>query len=173
MMVGGAEIGLEHTFELGGDGTAHQHKRIDWKEGILTEFRCVMAANEALGLQRVVFRLVLDAAKRIERRHVARRLVDAAEQDRDIFEFRPGAPFNPRKDQFRQVSVRASEIEQEFYFQGHVDSSRRARCWSGSMVSRLNPSLLSILTVLKTNCQTLRNFPVLTRTLGDCLEFST
>ena len=72
------------------------------------------------------------------------------------------SPFDPRKDQFRQVSVRASEIEQEFYFQGHVDSSRRARCWSGSTVSKLNPSLLSILTVLKTNCQILRNFPVLT-----------
>ena len=64
-----------------------------------------MAANKPLGFQRLVFRLVLDPAKRLGRRHVVGRLVDPAEQHRDVFEFHAGAPFDGRKGEFRQVSI--------------------------------------------------------------------
>ena len=83
-----------------------------------------MAADKALGLECLVFRLVLDSAKRVERRHVARRLVDAAEQNRDVLEFHAGTPLDPRNGYFRQISVRAAEIELEFNLQGHVSFSR-------------------------------------------------
>src|SRR5439155_16523185 len=115
-----AEIGFKHTFELSRDGAAHQHQRVEREEGILTEFRDVMAADEALGLERLIFRLVLDPAKRVKGGHVAGPLEDAAEQNRDIFEFHAGTPFDTRKDQLRQISVRAAEIEKEFNYQGHV-----------------------------------------------------
>jgi hypothetical protein len=67
------------------------------KERILAEFRDVVATNKALGLQRLIFGLVLDAAQRLERRHVVGRLVDAAEQNRNIFELHAGAPLDGRK----------------------------------------------------------------------------
>src|SRR5438876_11354492 len=158
MMIGRAEIGFKHAFELSRDGAAHQHQRVDRKEGVLPKFRDVMAPNEALGLERLVFRLVLDSAKRVERRHVAGPLEDAAKQNRDIFEFHAGAPFDSRKDQFRQVSVRAAEIEQELNFQGHVSSSRRAKWMIGFGDLLAEPWLLFVHTVLKLNCQTYAEF---------------
>ena len=88
------------------------------------EFRDVVATDKPLGLECLVFRLVLDSAKRIERRHVARRLVDAAKQNRDVLEFHAGTPLDPRNGYFRQISVRAAEIELEFNLQGHVSFSR-------------------------------------------------
>src|SRR6266702_6829530 len=156
MMVGGAEIGLEHAFELGGDGATHQHQRIDRKEGILTEFRDVVAPDKSFGLERLVFRLVLDPAERVERRHVARRLVDAPKQNRDVFKFHAGAPLDPWNGDFRQISVRAAEIELEFNLQGHVGSPVSARddqvWWS---LAEIRPP--PVFTVLKTNCQTFAN----------------
>ena len=38
---------------------------------------------------------LFDSAKQIERRHVARRLVDAAKQNRDVLEFHAGTPLVP------------------------------------------------------------------------------
>src|SRR5258708_18472453 len=84
-MVGGTEIRLEHAFELSRDGTSHQHQRIDRKKRIGPEFCDVVAANKTRGLQRLIFRLVLDAAEPFGRRQIAVRLVDAAEQGRYIF----------------------------------------------------------------------------------------
>src|SRR5216684_7035168 len=117
MMVGGAEIRLEHAFELGRDRTSHEHERVDGKKRILAEFRDVVPANKALRLQRLVFRLVPDSAKRLGRRHIVGRLVDAAEQDRNIFELHTRAPFDTGKGKLRQIGIRAAEIELKFNFQ--------------------------------------------------------
>ena len=118
VMIGGAEIRFEHALEPGRDGAAHQHQRVDGKERVLAEFRDVVAAEEALRLQRLIFGLVLDAAQRVARRHVAGRLVDSAKQDRHIFELHAGAPLDRRNHKFRQIGVRAAEIELKFHLQG-------------------------------------------------------
>ena len=117
-MVGGAEIGIEHAFELRRDGAAHEHQRIDREKRIWPEFCDVVAAKEALGFQRLVFGFVLDPAQGLARRHIAGRLVDAAEQHRNVFELDAGAPFDGRKCKFGQIRIRATEIELEFHFQG-------------------------------------------------------
>jgi hypothetical protein len=111
-------VGREHAFELSRDGTSHQHQRIDRKKRIGPEFRDVAAANKAPGLQRLIFRLVLDAAKRLGRRQVVGRLVDAAEQDRCIFELHASAAFDRWQHELRQIGVRAVEIELKFNLQG-------------------------------------------------------
>ncbi|MGY3075753.1 hypothetical protein ACVWZZ_002124 [Bradyrhizobium sp. LM6.10] len=156
-MVGGAEIGLEHTLELRSDSTAHQHQRVDREERILAELRDVVATDKSLGLQRLVFRLVLDATERVERRHVPRRLVDAAKQNRNILEFHPGALLNPRDGDFRQISIGAAEIELKFNLQGHVGLSRKTRWMVGFDGRPAEPRFLTVDTVLKTNCQFWRN----------------
>ena len=68
--------------------------------------------------------LFLIPRREFERRHVARRLVDAAKQNRDVLELHAGTPLDPWNGYFRQISVRAAEIELEFNLQGHVSSSR-------------------------------------------------
>ena len=70
-----------------------------------------MAAQEALGLERVVFGLVLDPAQRFAGRHVAGRLVDAAEQDRDVVEFDARALLDRRQREFGEIGVGTAEIE--------------------------------------------------------------
>ncbi|MGX1326946.1 hypothetical protein AB7M56_001445 [Bradyrhizobium elkanii] len=114
MVIGGAKVRLEQPFEIGSDDAAHQHQRVDRKERVGPERRDVVAAQEALGLERVVFGLVLDAAQRLAGRHVAGRLVDAAEQHRDVVEFHAGALLDAGQRQLRQVGVRTSKIEMEF-----------------------------------------------------------
>src|SRR5712671_3530316 len=118
MMVGGAEIRLEHSLKLSRDGASHQHQRIDREKRILPELCDVMAANEPLGLKRLVFGLVLDPAQRLGRRQIVGRLVDPAKQHRNVFELDAGAAFDAWKGEFRQISIRAAEIELEFNFQG-------------------------------------------------------
>ena len=118
-MIGGAKIGLENTLGLGGDGAAHQHQRVDREERILTKFRDVVAPDKPLRLERLVFRLVLDSTERVERRHVARGLVDATKQDRDVLEFHAGTPLDVGNGDFRQIGVRAAEIELELNLRHH------------------------------------------------------
>ena len=71
------------------------------------------ALDEALGLQRVKFALVLDAGERFGGRFVVGGLEDAAEQDRHIFEFHAGALFDRRDRLMAEKRVGAAEIEQE------------------------------------------------------------
>src|ERR1700733_7084010 len=118
MVIGGPEIWIEHVLEPGRDGATHQHQRIDRKERIVGEFRNVMAADEKLRFQRLIFGLFFDAAKRLERRHVVGRLEYPSEQHRDIFEFHAGALFDSRNGELRQIGIRAAEIELKFDFQG-------------------------------------------------------
>ena len=113
VMVGGAEIGLEHALELRRNGAAHQRQRVDREERVHPELRDVVAAQEALGLERIVFRLVLDPAQRVGRRHVAGRLVDAAEQHRDVVELDAGALLDRRQHEFGEIGIGAAEIEVE------------------------------------------------------------
>jgi len=101
VVISGAKIGTKHAFELSGNNAAHQHQRVDRKKRILVKLGNVMPTNETLRLQRLVFRLVLDTAKRVARRHVASRLVDPAEQDRHIIELHAGPPLDRRNDEFR------------------------------------------------------------------------
>jgi hypothetical protein len=117
MVKGGAEIGLEHPLELSGNGAAHQHQGVNRKKRVLVKLRDVVAAQEALGFQRLIFGLVLDAAKRIRRRHVASSLVDPAEQYRHILEFCAGAPLDRGNDELGQIGVRAAKIELKFNLQ--------------------------------------------------------
>src|SRR6185312_14839480 len=117
VMIGGPEIRLEHALELGGHRPTHQHQRIHGKERIRPERRDVVAANEALGLKRHVFRLVLDTAQRVERRHVAGGLEYPAEQHRHVVELHAGPPLDRGNDKLGQISVRAAEIEQEFHLE--------------------------------------------------------
>jgi hypothetical protein len=63
-----------------------------------------VAANKTLGLQRLIFRLVLDAAKRLGPRQIVGRLLDAAEQDRYIFELHAGAAFDRWQRELRQIA---------------------------------------------------------------------
>ncbi len=77
-----------------------------------------VAANKALCFQRLVFGFVLDAAERLERRHVVGRLVDPPEQHRDVFELHAGTFFNARKGDFGQIGIRTAEIELKLDFQG-------------------------------------------------------
>jgi hypothetical protein len=63
VMVGRAEIWLEHAFELCRPCAAHQHQGVDRKKRIRLEFGDVVPADEALGFKRIVLRLVLDAAE--------------------------------------------------------------------------------------------------------------
>ena len=77
-----------------------------------------MAANKALRFQRLIFGLVLDAAQRLERRHVVGRLKNSPEQHRNVFEFHPGTFFNAGNGDFSQISVRTAEIELELDFHG-------------------------------------------------------
>src|SRR5260370_2644937 len=142
-MVSGTELRLEHAFELSRDGTAHQHQRIDRKKRISPEFCDVVAANKTLGLQRLIFRLVLDAAKRLGRRQVVGRLEDAAEQDRYIFELHAGAPFDRWQRELRQIGVRAAEIVLKFNLQGthHQALLGSTRYGQGSPRDGQQPSL--------------------------------
>ena len=71
------------------------------------------ALQEALGLQRVEFALVLDAGQRFGGRLVVGGLEDAAEQDRHIFEFHAGALFDRRNRFVAEEGIGAAEIEQE------------------------------------------------------------
>ena len=76
-----------------------------------------MAAQEALGLERIVFRFVLDPAQRVGGRHVAGRLVDAAEQDRDVGELDAGTLLDPRQRKFGEEGVGTAEIEVKLDFE--------------------------------------------------------
>src|ERR1700722_2795450 len=118
VVVGGLEVVLEHVFEFRRDHAAHQHQRVDGEELILPEGRNVVPANEPLSLERLVFRLVLDPAERIRRRHVSGRLVNSAEQHRDILELHAVAPFDGWKNLFRQIGIGAAEIELKFKSDG-------------------------------------------------------
>ena len=73
----------------------------------------VEALEEALGLERLKFALVLDAGERLGRRLVVGGLEDAAEQDRHIFELGAGALFDRRNRLVAEESVRTAEIEHE------------------------------------------------------------
>src|SRR5260370_41965375 len=115
-MIGGAQIGVEHILDPARDRATHQHQRVDRKERIWREFRDVMTANKALRFQRLIFGLVLDAAERVERRHVVGRLVDPPEQHRDVFELHAGTFFNGRNGDFSQIGIGAAEIELELDF---------------------------------------------------------
>jgi hypothetical protein len=110
-MIGGAKIRLEQAFELRRDHAAHQHQGVHREERIRPEFGDVMAAQEAFGFERTVFRLVLDATERFARRHVAGRLVDAAEQHRDIIELHAGALLDLRQHEFGEIGIGTAEIE--------------------------------------------------------------
>ena len=57
--------------------------------------------------------LVLDAGERLGGRLVVGGLEDAAEQDRDIFEFCAGALFDRRDRLMAEEGIRAAEIEHE------------------------------------------------------------
>src|SRR5438309_642832 len=116
MMVCRAKIRLEHAFELSSDRAPHQHQRIDWEKRVLPKLCDVMAAQKALGLERLVFGLVLDSAQGLSRRHIVGRLVDASQQHRYIFEIDPGAPFDGRNGEFSQIGVRTAEIELKLNF---------------------------------------------------------
>src|SRR5262245_12432308 len=118
VMIRSSEIRLEHSLELGGHHSAHQHQRVDWKERVLTELRDVVAAPAARNFQCLIFRLVLDAVKRLRGRPVAGRLVDAAEQHRHIFELHASAPLDRGNDELGQVGVGTAEIELKFNLQG-------------------------------------------------------
>src|SRR5258708_915311 len=111
VMIGGAKIRLEQALELRRDHAAHQHQGVHREERVRFEFRDVMAPQEALGFERIVFRLVLDATQRFARRHVAGRLVDAAEQHRDIIELHAGALLDLRQHQFGEIGIGTAEIE--------------------------------------------------------------
>jgi hypothetical protein len=113
-MVRGAEIRLEHPLELRGNGAAHQRQRVDREEGVHLEFRDVVPAQEALGLDSVVFRLVLDPAEGLGWRQIAGCLVDATEQNRHVVELNARALFDPRQRNLGKVGVGTSEIEVEF-----------------------------------------------------------
>jgi hypothetical protein len=109
----GINVFLEHALELGGDRGAHQVQRIDRKKRIPGIGPDVEALDEPLGLQCVELALVLDAGKCFGRRLVVGGLENAAEQDRDIFEFRTRALFDRRDRLMAEEGVRAAEIEQE------------------------------------------------------------
>ena len=113
VMERGLDIFLEHAFELRRDRRAHQVQRVDGKERIPDIGLDLKALQEALGLQRVEFALVLDAGERFGRRLVVGGLEDAAEQDRHIFEFHAGALFDRRDRLVAEERIGAAEIEQE------------------------------------------------------------
>ena len=123
MVVGSAEIGLENILELRRNRAAHQHQRVDREKRIRPERRDVVALKKALRFERLVFRLILDPAQRLERRHVVGRLVDTAKQYRDIIELDPGTFLDRRKNKFREVGIRTAEIELKFNLQGTTHGS--------------------------------------------------
>ena len=69
--------------------------------------------DELFGLKLVKLALVLDAGEGFGGRLVVGGLEDAAEQDRDIFEFRAGAPFDRRDRLVTEKGIGAAEIEHE------------------------------------------------------------
>src|SRR5260370_39213 len=91
----------------------------------------VVAANNAVRVHLLIFGFVLDAAERIERRHVVGRLVDPPEQHRDVFELHAGTFFNARNGDFGKISIRTAEIELELDFHGtcHRASPLRQVLW--------------------------------------------
>src|SRR5262249_27514032 len=106
--------------------------------------------------ERHVFRLVLDATQRLRRRDVAGRFEDSTEQDGHIVEFHSGAVLDRGNNQFRQIGVRAAEIEQKFSLEGicHRPSPYEAPEIGCCTVSRRKPpSFASHYSVLKSNCQ--------------------
>src|SRR5262245_35163313 len=74
-----------------------------------------MAAYEAVHLEPLVFRLVLDAGQAFRRRAIVGELEDAAQQDRHVLERHPGAPPDLRNHQMAQVGVGAAEVEMELH----------------------------------------------------------
>ena len=90
-----------------------------------------MAPQEALGLQRVVFRLVLDPAERLGRGQVAGRFVNATEQDRDVFELDARSLLDSRQRNLGQVGVGTSEIEVEFDVKRSSHRKALSPCWGG------------------------------------------
>ena len=138
VMIGGAEIGFEQPFELGGDDAAHQHQRVHRKERVRLEFRDVVAAQEARGLERVVFRLVLDPAQRVGGRHVAGRLVHAAQQHRDVVELDASSLLNLGQREFGQIGIGAAEIEMELNLErsNHCTPPFRLRRFDRTILNR-------------------------------------
>ena len=115
----GFDIFFEHALQLRRDGGAHQIEGVDRKERIPDIGLDVEALDEALGLERLKFGLVLDAGQRLGGRFVVGGLEDAAEQDRHIFEFHAGALLDRRDRFMAEEGVRAAEIEHELRAWGH------------------------------------------------------
>jgi hypothetical protein len=96
------------------DGTAHDRQRVDRKERVGAITRDAVAPDEALGFEPRVFGLVPDAGEAFGGRAIVGQLEHAAQQYRNIIEFRAGAPLDLRNDQMRQISIRTTEIEMKF-----------------------------------------------------------
>ena len=74
----------------------------------------LVPGGEALDLQHLVFELALDRREGDERRLVAGRLEDAAEQAGIDVELRPGALEDRRQRPIGEIGVGAGEVEDEF-----------------------------------------------------------
>src|SRR5688572_10324488 len=74
-----------------------------------------MSAYEAVHLEPLVFRLVLDADQAFCWRTIIRQLEDPAQQDRHVLELDPSALLDCRKHEVAQIGIRAPEVEVEFY----------------------------------------------------------
>src|SRR3954471_20345053 len=110
---GGLDVCFEYAFELRRDRRAHQVQRVDREEGIPGIGLHLEALDEALGLDRLEFPLVLDAGKRLGRRLVVGRLEDTPEQDRHVLELDADALLDGGNREMTEIGVRTAEIEQE------------------------------------------------------------
>src|SRR5438876_9914187 len=113
VMERGGDIFLKHALDLRGDRGAHQIEGIDRKERIHRVRFYPEAPDKTRCLQHLKFGFVLDAGKRFGGRFVAGGLEDAAEQNRDIFEFDAGPFFDRGNRLVAEKRVGAAEIEQE------------------------------------------------------------
>src|SRR5215472_14223676 len=124
VVVGGAEVRLEHALELRSDRAAHQLQGVDRKEWVLAERRDVVLTDETLCLELQELRLVLDAGKRVGGRAVVGEFVDAAEQHRHVREFYARASLDVGYHKLPYVGVGTTEIEQEFdLYRLHLETS--------------------------------------------------
>ena len=87
------------------------------KNGFDLNFVMLWRRRKRCGLERIVFRLVLDPAQRLGGRHVAGRLVDAAEQYRDVVELDARSLLDRRQRKFGEIGIGAAEIEVELDFE--------------------------------------------------------
>ena len=118
------DVALEHPIELRRDRAAHDQQGVDGEEWVAREPCNGMPPNEALTLQCLVCRLVLDPPQALGGRAIIGQLEHAAQQHRHVLELRAGAPLDLRNDDMRQVGIGAAEIEVEFHL-GHDHQTSR------------------------------------------------